>query len=246
VRRLLLLIVLATSLLTASPAAADEASLRTIAIDPGHGGPESGAATGDLVEKELNLRIGLILADLLREDGYRVAMTRDDDSSPSPAYVHSGVRAEVVMDLGARVDAANAAGADLFLSIHNNGSADPGQRGTEVWYNHSRSFSDRNLALAELVLDNVVGSLRAAGHSAVRRGLMDDAEFRIVRGRAFNLFVLGPSQIRTPTQMPGVLGESLFLSNPADAAALRRPEILAAIASGYRDAVRGYFGRFPD
>jgi N-acetylmuramoyl-L-alanine amidase len=222
--------------------------LRTIAVDPGHGGPETGSApSDDLIEKDVNLKIALALADLLREEGFRVVLTRDTDRAVSPNYRNSGVRSQVVQDLQARVEVANAAGAELFLSIHNNGSGDPSARGTEVWYNAARPFADRNLTLAELVLENVLRQLRAAGHSAVDRGVKDDANFRIWNGRAFNLFVLGPGPgYRPATKMPGALGETLFLTNPADAAALRRPAIVQAIVRGYRDAVLRYLEKYPD
>lgn len=221
--------------------------LRTIALDPGHGGPETGSAPSqDLVEKDVNLRIALVLADLLREEGFRVALTRETDRAVSPSYRNSGLRSQVVQDLQARVDVANGADAELFLSIHNNGSGDPSARGTEVWYNAARPFADRNLALAELVLENLLRQLREAGHSVVNRGVKDDASFRIWNGRAFNLYVLGPGPgYRPATEMPGALGESLFLTNPADAAALRRPAIVQAIARGYRDAVLRYLEKYP-
>lgn len=231
------------------PRAPPAGRLRTIALDPGHGGPEVGAANGTLAEKHVNLQIALLLAELLVNDGFRVVLTRDSDRAVHPEYVQSGVRSQLTRDLQARVDIANRAQADLFLSIHNNGSADPGQRGTEVWYNRLRPFADRNLALAELVLEGILRHLQAIGHPTFNRSVKDDTYFRFFRGRAFNIYVLGPGdgpRPHVPTAMPGVLGESLFLSNPTDAAALRRPETLAAIARGYRDAVLAYFERFPD
>ncbi|MBI4506173.1 MAG: N-acetylmuramoyl-L-alanine amidase [Chloroflexi bacterium] len=231
------------------PTAPPVGRLRTIAVDPGHGGPEVGATSGSMAEKNVNLQIALILAEMLANDGFRVVLTRDGDRAVHPEYVQSGVRGQLTRDLQARVAIANRQNADLFLAIHNNGSGDPGQRGTEVWYNRLRPFADHNLALAELVLDGIVQHLRAIGYPTVNRGVKDDTYFRFFRGRPFNIYVLGPGdgpRPHVPTAMPGVLGESLFLSNPADAAALRRPETLAAIARGYRDAVLGYFERFAD
>ena len=230
-----------------APRAEPPARIRTIAIDPGHGGPEPGSINDDLVESRINLQIASALADLLRDDGYRVVLTRADNDSVSPLYIQPGVRSQVTLDLQARVDIANRAGADLFLSIHNNGSTNPSVRGTEVWFNNRRPFADRNRALAGLVLDNIVGRLRQAGYPTVNRGIQDDANFRVRNGRSFNIYVLGPGNgTRTPTQMPGALGESLFVSNPSDATALRRPAIQQAIALGYRDAVRAYFELYPD
>ena len=220
--------------------------LRTIVLDPGHGGPETGSAPAeDLVESRINLEIALIAAELLRDDGFQVVLTRDSDGPVSPNYTRSGVRSEVVQDLQARVDNANGAKAELFLSIHNNGAGDPAARGTEVWYNAARPFAERNLFLAEQLLDGMLRQLRAAGHPTVNRGVKDDANFRIWNGRPFNLYVLGPGAGRPATNMPGVLGESLFLTNPGDAAALRNARMKQAIARGYRDAVLRYLEKYP-
>jgi len=56
-------------------------------------------------------------------------------------------------------------------------------------------------------------------------------------------FVLGPSWPRriTGTAMPGALIESLYLSSPRDAAALRHSSIVGAIAEGYANGIRAYF-----
>ncbi len=54
--------------------------------------------------------------------------------------------------------------------------------------------------------------------------------------------VLGP-RIARPTRRVAILGESLFMTNDADAAQLARPEIRQAIAQGYADGIRAYLGR---
>jgi N-acetylmuramoyl-L-alanine amidase len=226
-----------------------EKTKRVIAIDPGHGGPEVGAASYGLAEKDVNLAIALKLAELLRAEGYEPVLTRDTDRATSPLYTGGGYAGGLRYDVQARVDIANAAEADLFFSIHNNGSGDPGQSGTEVWYNLGRPFSDRNLALAEMLQENLLRRIRALGYPAVDRGIKDDSNFRVFRGQTYNLYVLGPGtgpREHVPTMMPGVLGESLFLSNPGDARMLAQERTLDAIAAGYRDTVVDYFERFPD
>ncbi len=230
-------------------AATARSSGRVIAIDPGHGGPEVGAAAFGLLEKDVNLRIALKLAERLRAAGYQAVLTRDEDRAVSPLYKGGGYAGGLTYDVQARVDIANAAGADLFFSIHNNGSADPEQSGTEVWYNRERSFADRNLALANLLQDALLKRIRALGYQVVDRGIKDDSNFRVFRGRSYNIYVLGPgtgARPHEPTHMPGVLGESLFISNAADAAMLRQERTLDAIAAAYHDAVRAYFARFTD
>ncbi len=220
---------------------------RVIALDPGHGGPEAGASAEGLVEKDVNLKIALKLADLLRKDGYKVVLTRETDESVSPDYKGASYAGGLVHDLQTRVDIANAAEADLFISIHNNGSSDPSESGTEVWYDPLRSFGDRNRALANLVEQSLVDRIRGLGYPVHERGIKDDSNFRTYRGRAYNIYVLGPgdgARPHAPTQMPGALGESLFISNAADAAMLRQERTLDAIAAGYRDAIAAYFRRY--
>ena len=246
---------LITAALSPAPTGADvgDAQLRTarspvIAIDPGHGGPEVGAVSpeGDLAEKDVNLRIALRLATLLKADGYQVVLTRDSDRAVDTRYVGAGYPT-VRYDLQARVDIANEAGALLFLSLHNNGGP-ASEAGTEVWYSQERAFGDRNRVLAESVQAGIVGSLRTIGYNPRDRGIKDDSTFRIFRGQAYNIYVLGPGtgpRSHVPTAMPGVLGESLFLSNPTDAAMLRQPATLDAIARGYRTGVRTYLAAFP-
>ncbi|MHB1417107.1 MAG: N-acetylmuramoyl-L-alanine amidase family protein [Chloroflexota bacterium] len=233
----------------ATPSPAGQPSKRVVVLDPGHGGPEIGAATENLLEKDVNLSIALKLATLLREEGYEVVLTRDTDRAVSPLYTGGGYGGGLTNDVQARVDTANETGADLFISIHNNGSNDPGESGTEVWYNNQRTFADRNLTLANLVQEALVRHIRNLGYQSVDRGIRDDTNFRIYRGRPYNIYVLGPgtgSRQHVPTQMPGVLGESLFLSNPGDAAMLGQESTLDAIAAGYLDAITAYFAQYPD
>jgi N-acetylmuramoyl-L-alanine amidase len=222
---------------------------RVVVLDPGHGGPEGGSGGGGLVEKTLNLRIALYLEEMLLASGHEVVMTRRDDGPVHPAFTNAADRALVRVDLQERVDIANAARADLFISIHNNGSTSATERGTEVWYSPLRPFGDRNEFLARSVLQGMLSRLEQAGHPVANRGIKSDEFFIVRNGVAFNLYVLGPGgppRPHVPTLMPGILGESLFQTNPTDAAALRRPEILQAIAHGYYDGIRAYFEAYPD
>lgn len=204
-----------------------------IFIDPGHGGPDAGAVhvgpagEVDLLEKDVDLDISLRLASLLRAAGHEVLLARSEDRGLTPGQTGR-------QELYARVDLANEAGADLFISVHNNGHPDPSQRGTEVYYCSARPYSAENLRLAIAVQAALVESLRRAGYETVDRGVHDDIE--VYRG---HMGVLGP-RISRPTRMVAVLGESLFVTNDADAAQLARPEIRQAIAEGYAGGIRAY------
>ena len=80
-----------------------------IVLDPGHGGSANGAEYGGVKEKDLNLSIALQAAELLRQAGLDVLMTRTDDRD---------------VDLYERTDLANGQEADLFVSVHCNASVD--------------------------------------------------------------------------------------------------------------------------
>ncbi len=179
----------------------------------------------DLTEEDVNLDVALRLAEMLRQDGYRVRLTRSSDQS---------LAAGKAADLQARVDVANQAGADVFVSIHHNGSVNRAERGTEVYYCSHRPYADANRRLALLAQEAIVRNLRQAGHDVVDRGAKDD----IIRG---HLALLGPRNLPRPSRMPAIIGEALFMTNDADAAALMRPEIREAIARGYFEALKSYF-----
>lgn len=112
---------------------------KTVCIDPGHGGNESGAIGegGKRLEKDDNLRLALLVRDELTERGYTVVMTRDSDSTVS---------------LEDRCKTANKSRAALFVSIHRNSSSGTGQ-GCEMWI-HSKNPSDDRL-LAENILQSL-------------------------------------------------------------------------------------------
>jgi N-acetylmuramoyl-L-alanine amidase len=217
-----------------------------IAISAGHGGPDNigavhknAAGQVDLVEKDLNLDIARRLDKLLRAGGYRTVLIRDGDYSLAqtvPGDFNESVRRESQ----ARTDKANAAGADILLLIHNNGSEDATQSGTEVYFDPDRSFGDKSATLARFVYDGILTRLYAAGYDSRRRGIMNDASIGERFGVA-HTFTLGESSGFRPSQMPGIIMESLFVTNDTEAALLQRNDIRSAIAKGYKDGVDTYF-----
>lgn len=124
-----------------------------ICVDPGHGGKDSGAVGASTAkEKDVNLAIGLILAQQLRQAGLQVVMTRSDDSYP---------------DLHYRARLANEAGASLFVSIHNNAAGDPAAVGTETFYwGTPEEWSPEGRLLAEAIQRNLVAAIRSVDRGA--------------------------------------------------------------------------------
>ena len=97
-----------------------QGSTYVIAIDPGHGGRDTGMSSAAIEEKEADLNICAKLKIMLESQGYQVVMTREDDSYLSKEE---------------RVAAVNASGADLLVSVHCNYSEDDSsQSGVHVNY----------------------------------------------------------------------------------------------------------------
>jgi N-acetylmuramoyl-L-alanine amidase len=174
---------------------------RLIAIDAGH--PPAGASgpTG-LREAEANLAIAQALKPMLEAEGARVLLTRT---------------ADVPLDLWPRVAMAEAAGAEVLVSIHNNALPDGlnpfTNGGASVYYNQPRS-----IPLA-----------RAVQGALVRRlGVRD-----LGIGR-------GDLALVRPTWMPSVLTEGLFMILPEQEAALRSPEGTRRYAEAVRDGLREF------
>jgi N-acetylmuramoyl-L-alanine amidase len=240
-----------------------------VVLDPGHGSADDpGAAAGGVVEKTSNFDMARRVEALLVANGVTVVLTRQGDTRATGYPAPTGTRGFSAsrLDLQARVDLANAQGADLFLSIHSNGSSNAGERGIEVWYDPNRPFSRKNEELARLVLEGSVASLRAAGFEARDRGLKDDTCFRNRDGRCFPLFLLGPPRETTreevlrrggdpdalgfgpgqesistrATTMPAALVELLFISNADDNVTLQNEAARDAMARGVASAILRY------
>jgi N-acetylmuramoyl-L-alanine amidase len=96
---------------------------KTICIDPGHGGFDSGAVGNGMQEKDITLAIGLQLKAILEAAGIDVVMTRTEDVAPGGGNTQQA-------ELEARCRIANDANVDLFISIHVN---DGGGHGAEAY-----------------------------------------------------------------------------------------------------------------
>lgn len=128
-----------------------------ICLDPGHGGSDAGAVSGERLEKDDNLAMALAVRDTLDafgSDRLSVLLTREDDSA---------------LELQQRVNIANEANATLFVSFHRNSG---GGQGTEVWI--SSEGKPAETRLASLILEELadVGVSRDRG---VRRGTAGNA-----------------------------------------------------------------------
>ncbi len=172
--------------------------LPTIIIDAGHGGMDGGAVgVNGVVEKEINLRISLKLAELLEQGGFPVILTRSsDDSIHDPD--ETSVAAQKRSDMYNRKAIMDANPGAIFLSIHQNKFGDPTCKGAQVF--HSPNQEDSRI-LAQILQDQL------------REKLQPDNS-RQIKEAGDNLFLLYNAQI------PAVMVECGFLSNPEECALL--------------------------
>lgn len=222
----------------------------TIFLDAGHGGLDSGAlgstAAGQSVqEKNLTLPVVLDAAGLLRADGYRVVVSRNQDIPVAALGAEDLMQDAMTVD-GihtdhlARTRCADVTGAAVLISVHFNAFGVARIGGTTTVYDPSRPFSAQNKKLASRLQQDVRGALAAHGWQVDDRGVIPDTEAggpaHDQRGDNYgHLMVLGPPSPGyqdVPSMMPGALVEPLFITNPAEASIAASLEGQQAIAKG--------------
>ena len=230
----------ALSLVLAAGAGAD---VRVIAVDAGHGGVDHGARSASgLLEKDVALAVSQALAAELRKRGYEVVLTRPDDG---------------FVDLAKRTDLANAAGAELFISIHANFSPAPQARGPETYFVSLEASDDeaRRVALVENevfgnaaavedegdVVGAVLGDLIRTDHLRASSALAARVQHGLsglgVPGRGVKQ---APFVVLMGANMPAALIELGFLSNPDDARRLAQRDQRKRVARAIADAVSAF------
>lgn len=255
--RRLLLAVLAISLLGPSIVSArtrHHSEPLVVVLDPGHGGQmhygdESGAVSPDgiLLEKNMTLAVAKLAARDLQTMGYRVFLTRtrDEHVNMPPRDLNHDGKIDHVDEYNARTLFANRHHADVFVSIHFDGSNDPTISGTHGYWCPARPFWRSNQRLATLLTAGVVRSLQHAGYTDSNNGVQTDVADVVPQSRADYpwFLVLGPSRHHwlTGSAMPGALIETLYMSSPRDDHAMRNPVMVAAMAQGYANGIHAYF-----
>jgi N-acetylmuramoyl-L-alanine amidase len=215
-----------------------------IVVDAGHGGHDTGTIgpTG-LMEKDLCLDVALRLGKIIKQrlPGAEVVFTRSDDS---------------FIPLEERTAIANEAHADLFISIHANSSQDHGARGIETYYlNLKGSPEAMEVAARENAVANVgIHDLEDLVKKIARNEKIDESrEFaediqaslsqrvqkanKTVKNRGVRK---APFVVLIGADMPSILTEISFLSNPADEQLLKQPENRQRVAEGLYQGVASY------
>jgi N-acetylmuramoyl-L-alanine amidase len=220
-----------------------------IVIDPGHGGHDTGTiGPNGLEEKDLVLdvskRLGKLLASRL---GAQVVYTRSDDT---------------FIPLETRTAIANDEAADLFVSVHANSSRDPAARGVETYY---LNFTSSPEALEVAARENAVSEESIhelqdlVKKIALKEKIGESREFAVDVERSLHSGLAGknsggrdrgvkkaPFIVLIGANMPSILAEISFLSNPGDERRLKtndyRQKIAESLYRGIAKYVNGLSG----
>jgi N-acetylmuramoyl-L-alanine amidase len=216
------LVLIATCLIFAAITGAcrDEDPLagRTICIDPGHGGTAKTDSyrVGPTGEREewIDLRVALMLRDILEDRGARVLQTRTED---------------VEVELQARAALAVESGADVFLSIHHNATADPEANFPVIYFHGSASENKASVALGQTLAASLADAL-----------FDGQTEVALVSDHAI-FPTAGAAVLRHSYGIPGVIGEASFFTNPDEEERLRNLEYNRLEAEAYAAALTEFF-----
>jgi N-acetylmuramoyl-L-alanine amidase len=214
-----------------------------IVIDPGHGGHDTGTiGPGGLEEKDLVLDVGRRLGKLLETRlGAEVVYTRKDDT---------------FIPLETRTAVANQARADLFVSIHANSSRDPGARGVETYYLNFTSSPEalevaaRENAVSEksiYELQDLVKKIALKEKIEESREFAGDVQQSLHSGLAVKSPAIrdrgvkkAPFIVLIGANMPSILAEVSFVSNPTDERRLATGEYRLRIAESLYRGIAHY------
>jgi N-acetylmuramoyl-L-alanine amidase len=217
--------------------------VRRIVIDAGHGGHDSGTiGPRGIEEKDIALDVALRLGRLLQQRlGAEVIYTR---------------RTDKFVPLEERTAIANAAQADLFLSIHANSSSDPDVRGVETYFMNfttsadamavaSRENADSNRSVYEL--SDLVRKIALSAKIDESREFAADVQQQLYSGLLSGNAGMknrgvkqAPFVVLIGAQMPSILAEISFLTNREDAAELSRPRYRERLAEALYGGVAEY------
>ena len=224
-------------------------TIKTIVLDPGHGGKDAGAMgrRSSLMEKDTALSLALKIKAILQEAGIKVIMTRSDDT---------------FIPLPRRADISNRARADLFVSVHINASRGRSMRGFECYYlseatdDNARAleaFENSSLKLGEEASIERSRQLdKALWDMALTENRLESAELAsYICDSVEESLAMGNRGVRSArfyvlkhTHMPSVLVESGYISNRFEEMKLKDPKFLDRMADSVARGILKYKREF--
>jgi N-acetylmuramoyl-L-alanine amidase len=220
---------------------ADRRSTKTVVIDPGHGGRDPGAlGLYSVREKDVTLKLAKSLGSKLELLGFEVLFTRKSDRT---------------MRLEERTAIAEAARADLFVSIHANAAPRRSVNGIETYYldknheRHSLTVAARENGVSRDQMNDLqktLAKLRVSELSGYSRHLADLVQAELVGGLPYRYRVKdlgvkkGPFYVLFLSDTPAILVEAGFVTNKTEAKRLRSDAYLEALADRIAKGVARY------
>lgn len=198
-----------------------EENNRIILIDPGHGGMDGGAVSkSGINEKNINLQIGLMLKEELKQMGYDIYMTREEDKG---LYSERGsVKQKKIEDLNKRCTMKKETNCDLFISIHVDKFQDPKLCGTGVWYSNNIESEK----LAEVIHKNVK---KDVNYENKRQPKAAKDAYKV---------------LRCNDSIPSIIVECGFISNSAEVEKLVNPDYQRLLAKTLAGSIEEYFKEY--
>lgn len=194
------------------PAHAESLTHKVIIVDPGHGGFDPGKpGVKGEDEKHLNLKIALLLRDYLQNSGAIVLMTRTTDDDVDGVEGKHKSR-----DMVERKKIAEAG--DILVSIHQNSFTQPSVHGAQVFFN-KKSTEGKKLA------QMIQASIKQYADLDNRRAAKSNTNYYVLKA----------------TQIPAVIIECGFLTNPEEEEKLNNPDYQEKIALAIYLGIKEYF-----
>lgn len=203
---------------------------KLICIDAGHGGKDSGAVGNGVIEKDITLKTARILGEMLKNQGFNVVFTRNND---------------IFISLGERCRIANNSSSDLFISVHVNSAENIQARGTEtLCYSKNK--------IAEIVQKNLVNTLKTKD-----RGVKERKDLYVLNGTKMTAILVELAFLSNKEDAE-ILKSELFLNNAAEAITkgvcqyfnvkfkenrevLEMKKVINVIVNGKKGYTEGYF-----
>ncbi len=210
-------------------------NVRTIVIDPGHGGKDQGSAHNGIIEKDLVLEVSKMLGSELRKLGYKIVYTRTED---------------VFYTLSRRAKIAKQKKGDLFISVHANGAENKKLAGIETYYldyrnaaNHNNANEEFSKANVDTIVDELALKVRKYESERLAAFVHRDA-YASASSKGYTVKNGGTKgaafAVLDKTTMPAILLEIGYLSNALDIKNLKNKGYLTSVAKGVAKGIHSY------
>lgn len=219
-------------------------TVHKVFIDAGHGGKDPGTSHNNILERAISLDIALRLGQFLKANGLEVAYSRESDKG---------------VPLSQRTRLANAVKADLFVSIHVNAHDNSSVEGIETYYLNlasnkqaarvamlENSGSDKHLSDMRGMLADVMLNARVDESHRLANDIQKSTIFRLKKTEYApkdNGVKSAPFHVLLGAQMPAVLVEVGYCTNPREARNLGTQKYRNALASGLAEGILTYKNR---